>query len=152
MLNFSSIVFVHGLFGHYEKTWTYGKYKPEEDTMSKTKSDVDAKHKGDVESSERSSSIKKFWKKFGDHARSDAEDDKAILWPRDLLPLKIPDSRIFTWGYDVDIDHVFSSASKSSIYDHAGELANNLADERCGDEEVLLQVDFHQLLLLLSAS
>ncbi|KAL8650898.1 MAG: hypothetical protein Q9210_003548 [Variospora velana] len=53
----------------------------------------------------------------------------AIFWPRDLLPSVIQDVRIFTWGYDADIDG-FGSASQNTIHQHAGSLLSDLADQR----------------------
>ncbi|KAL8974760.1 MAG: hypothetical protein Q9197_000996 [Variospora fuerteventurae] len=53
----------------------------------------------------------------------------SIFWPRDLLPSVIQDVRIFTWGYDADIDG-FGSASQNTIHQHAGSLLSDLADQR----------------------
>lgn len=33
-----------------------------------------------------------------------------IFWPKDLLPVEIPNCRILSWGYDMDVDHATSSA------------------------------------------
>lgn len=50
-----------------------------------------------------------------------------VFWPRDLLPRVFPNSRIMTWGYDVTINHLISSSSKSSIYHHSETLLGDLA-------------------------
>lgn len=60
---------------------------------------------------------------------------KQIFWPQDLLPLKLPKSRIFTWGYDVDIDHPFGSASTATVFQHASNLLSDLTDVRMSWEE-----------------
>lgn len=52
-----------------------------------------------------------------------------VYWPRDLLPDKIPDARIYTWGYDADID-ALSSASRNTIHQHAVTLLSDLVDLR----------------------
>jgi len=53
-----------------------------------------------------------------------------VYWPRDLLPKRLPNARIFTWGYDVDIGRLFSSASGASIFHHAGTLLEDIAGAR----------------------
>lgn len=54
-----------------------------------------------------------------------------VFWPRDLLPNVVHDARIFTWGYDADIDGFASaSASQRTIYQHAGSLLSDIADQR----------------------
>ena len=117
ILTFYSIVFVHGLFGHRIDTWTY---KPD----------------GGSEN-ERKSKIGMLLKKLGRSGKPDARDGKPVFWPQDLLPSVIHDSRIFTWGYDVSIDHFLSSASQATLYDIAVRLAGNLVDERQNVDEVL---------------
>lgn len=39
------------------------------------------------------------------------------------------DVRIFTWGYDADIDN-FGSASQNTIHQHANNLLSDIADQR----------------------
>ena len=53
----------------------------------------------------------------------------STFWPQDLLPSVIPDARIFTWGYDADIDG-FGSRSQSTVNQHAVTLLSDLADQR----------------------
>ncbi len=65
-----SIVAVHGLNGHREKTWTAS---------------------------------------------------NGLLWLRDLLPTKIPNARIMTWGYDANTHSTFPT-SVQYINDHATTL------------------------------
>lgn len=43
------------------------------------------------------------------HSDSSTDDEpQTVFWPKELLPKErtIAKSRIFTWGYDVDINHV----------------------------------------------
>ena len=58
-----------------------------------------------------------------------------VFWPRDLLPRELPDCRVLSWGYDVDIDHALSSASTATVFQHATDLLSDLADARLSDEE-----------------
>ena len=57
----------------------------------------------------------------------------SVFWPHDLLPLAIPDARVFTWNYDADVHHWTSSASQNTIHQHAGNLLSDLAYLIAGD-------------------
>jgi hypothetical protein len=58
-----------------------------------------------------------------------------IFWPRDLLPKILPDARVFTWGYDVDIDNTISSASTATVFQQALNLLSDLADVRIEEDD-----------------
>jgi hypothetical protein len=73
-----SIVAVHGLNGHREKTWT-------------------------------------------------SKDN--VNWLKDLLPEKIPNARIFSWGYDANT-YSKSHVTVQYLYDHATTLISDLSLER----------------------
>ena len=60
--------------------------------------------------------------------------DSKTFWPQELLPIEHPNIRIFTWGYDVDIDHAFSGASTATVFQHAGNLLSDIADVRIPKE------------------
>jgi hypothetical protein len=64
------------------------------------------------------------------------------IWPADLLPKTLPVARILTWGYDVDVDHVLSSASTATVFQHASDLLSDLADVRMDETEVKRPVIF----------
>jgi len=54
-----------------------------------------------------------------------------VLWPNDLLPKDIPESRIFLFGYDSGITHLDqSSVTKTEIHSDAEDLCAKLAAER----------------------
>jgi len=74
------IIFLHGLTGDREKTWT---------------------HQGNETS-----------------------------WPQTLLPTKIPQARILTFGYDAYITHFQDIVSKNRIGDHAKTFLKELANKR----------------------
>ena len=48
------------------------------------------------------------------------------FWPQDLLPKAIPKARIVTWGYDVQVEQMLSSASQAIIFHHAQALLSDL--------------------------
>ena len=52
----------------------------------------------------------------------------STFWPQDLLPSVIPDTKIFTWGYDANVDGFLSSASQNTTHQHAQNLLSDLAD------------------------
>ncbi|KAI1462621.1 Alpha/Beta hydrolase protein [Annulohypoxylon moriforme] len=54
-----------------------------------------------------------------------------VLWPKDLLPKDIPDSRIFLFGYDTGIVHRDQpSVANTEIHSDANDLCAKLAAER----------------------
>ena len=71
-----------------------------------------------------------------DSGQSSLSSAKGTFWPKDLLSKVIPETRIFTYGYDVDINHIFSSASHATVFQHAATFLNDLANERVSTEAV----------------
>lgn len=70
------------------------------------------------------------------------EQTSKVFWPGHLLPKTLPNARIFTWGYDVDIDHAFSSASTATIFQHALNLLSDLTDVRISEAEIKRPIIF----------
>ncbi|EXA29670.1 hypothetical protein FOVG_18861 [Fusarium oxysporum f. sp. pisi HDV247] len=65
----------------------------------------------------------------GDREKTWTQD--GVLWPKDLLPQDIPESRIFLFGYDTGITHRDqSSVTKTEIHSDAEDLCAKLAAER----------------------
>ena len=97
---------VHGLFGHPESTWSYNSHE--------------IAHDDELRDKEHGPPPKK---------RLTSRRPKAcsIFWPRDLLPHVFPKARISTWGYDVQIERMFTSTSKASVFHHAQTLLIDLA-------------------------
>ena len=61
----------------------------------------------------------------GNRLRTWTKDN--ILWPRDLLPQKISNVRVMTFGYNANLANNYSTLS---IRDHATKLLANLRDKR----------------------
>ncbi|CAI7595185.1 unnamed protein product [Penicillium glandicola] len=82
------IVFVHGLTGNREKTWTH---------------------------------------------------ENGTLWPRDLLAKDLSQTRIMTFGYDVDIFNFTSITFSDRLYDHSQSLAYAVVSQRidCSTRPIL---------------
>ncbi|KAK0652759.1 hypothetical protein B0T16DRAFT_347215, partial [Cercophora newfieldiana] len=55
----------------------------------------------------------------------------SVYWPRDLLPITIPNGRILTYGYDTNLRHAFSRPlNQATVYDIAGDFLVALGAER----------------------
>lgn len=146
-----SIVFVHGLFGHPEDTWTGVRDKAPLD-LSTYPAVLTEPQSGNT-----SKSVS-FWKKGKNRLRPTSSDDRknadsnsaissdpivprsnlpdTLFWPKELLPIAIPEARIYTWGYDVDINHVFANAGQATTFQHSTTLLSDLANERVSVEDV----------------
>jgi hypothetical protein len=83
---YSSLIFVHGLTGDREKTWT--------------------------------------------------AKDVTEPWPKTLLPSKVPNARILTFGYDAYISDWRGMVSKNRIGNHAMNLLSSVASYREEDDTV----------------
>ena len=81
-----SIIFVHGLTGDREKTWT--------------------------------------------------AKDSSAPWPQTLLPSKVPDARILTFGYDAYVADWRGVVSKNRIGNHSMNLLTAVATFREDDDTV----------------
>ena len=107
-----SLVFVHGLGGHPENTWTY---EAEGKSSKRLKS---------LFVSSRSSKT----------SGGEAADQKSTstFWPRDLLAEQLPNVRLLTYGYDADPTQFFNSVNRMSLFNHATEMLTVIAGEREG--------------------
>lgn len=112
-------MFVHGFTGHPEKTWVHRR--------------GDARHRdeGDeTESAEPPSKVRRL-NPFSKLRQDPCNFQNAVYWPRDLVPVTIPNARILTYGYDTHIRHVFGPpVSKNTVYDIAWDFLVSLEAER----------------------
>ncbi|KAI1635272.1 hypothetical protein F4809DRAFT_614548 [Biscogniauxia mediterranea] len=49
------------------------------------------------------------------------------FWPKDLLPKELQNVRVFSFGYDANIEKFMSSTGKNSVQDHGANLLNDLS-------------------------
>lgn len=107
LLTHSSVVFIHGLQGHPEKTWTSANHTLRKRSFRKSSTDLSA-----------------------------VSSDKAIFWPYDFLSKEdsLAHARILTWGYDTHVvTDVFGAADEQNISQHGNNLMVALQQERKRD-------------------
>jgi pimeloyl-ACP methyl ester carboxylesterase len=113
----ASIVFIHGFTGHPERTWRH-----------KGEANYD-QNEPDQDGGERPSKIRKIFPLISSSQRSGAR--KPTYWPRDLVPIAVPNARVLTYGYDTHIRHWAGPAiNKSTVYDIAWDFLVSLEAAR----------------------
>lgn len=159
----SSVIFIHGLFGHPYKTWAQAPShsapaRPfairsssslsNPDNAAQNTADLPSPQDDNLSLKNKELSIDKLDESPRSQGeRSGSSVPEALFWPKTLLPSVIPNARIFTWGYDADVSGWLSSASQNSIHQHAGNLLGDLSDLRTGanDHSVPLIFVVHSL-------
>jgi hypothetical protein len=111
----SSIIFVHGLGGHPQRTW---ETKREEYPKDAEETPKDKKKR---------TFIKSIFAKNPNVAASKVTKNDLVFWPRDLLPAEIPNARILTYGYNADTySGLFQPGNKNSILQHGDDFSVKL--------------------------
>lgn len=112
------IVFIHGLQGHPESTWTYVENVQEDqvtpyDNQSRRTILGKALHLFRQDNSALTKEIRTFW-------------------PRDILPSDFPSARILTYGYASKISHFFGGdkPSHENLTENGKTFMNRLAAHR----------------------
>lgn len=131
----NSIVFVHGLFGDPRKTWSARRPQQRKRSVT-TFLKRHFSNDGKPSDPQKQTSLSRA-SSASDMSEAEStlqNEEKYLLWPQQLLPRKIPNSRIFTWGYPVKFRDI-AQASSATISQHAANLLSNLADARNSPEE-----------------
>ena len=103
------IVFVHGLQGHPEMTWTYSGKR---DKVPKP------------ESSKRATMRSMFRRETRGSSRHELDATQSIMfWPRDLLLNDVPKARILTYGHESKVSHFFGHSKPN--HDNLAENGRN---------------------------
>src|SRR6266536_5193132 len=126
--NIQSIIFVHGLWGHPKHTWETKAVPPSVRIVDNVPSSDATGRKNSFTKIMRSVSFQRLQYRKTPTSSSLATTSsgntslsvglsywempesnemtarpKKVFWPRDLLPLDIPEARILTYGYDADV-------------------------------------------------
>lgn len=116
--NRSSIVFVHGLTGHPEHTWSE---KQEVGRGQNEHNDNDGERRSKRQKLLPSATPPE--EEYGLH--------EPTYWPRDLVPIDVPNARVLTYGYDTSPTHCGGySMGKSTVQDIAWEFLIGLEAAR----------------------
>jgi hypothetical protein len=86
----------------------------------------------------------------GDRDRSWSVNN-AAPWPQSLLPSRVSNARIFTFGYDASVADVRRMVSQNRIANHSMNLLNAVATCRDDDDTVRSLCKLLQLLGSLAA-
>ena len=115
----SSIIFIHGLQGHPQETWSH-------------RTSAGSEAKAPTTTGKRS--FLQMLSDRGPDAQPTATEqthERCVFWPFDLLRGDCPNARIITWGYDSVITRFFDgAANQGSIFAHARDLLFALSRAR----------------------
>ena len=129
----TSVVFVHGLQGHPEHSWTCI-LKSGQPTSA---TPVRSTHKIDK---------LKLWAKQP-AKESNATKSNVTYWPRHFVGQDFPSARVVTWGYDSKVSDFFHGpANKNHIFAHSQDLLWDLTGIRRSNVRSKLHAkSFHQV-------
>jgi hypothetical protein len=116
-LLFDSIVFVHGLQGHPEKTWTFATPAPKKRSFLKSSTGL-----------------------------NNMSMHKPIFWPYELLSKEpaLANARLITWGYNTHVvADFFGTSDQQNISQHGNNLMVALQQERKRDVRVPHIIPWH---------
>jgi hypothetical protein len=68
------------------------------------------------------------------------------FWPRDLLPHSIDNAKIFSYGYDADIERFMGAAGLNTVHQHGRNLLNSLSDLLDQDEVRIPEASLEMLI------
>ena len=119
-LSTSSIVFIHGLQGHPQGTWSH-------------RTTVGSESIAPTRPAKRARLHEIFYRDPKAQPTTAAGNfhESCVFWPSDLLPEDCPNARIITWGYNSAITRFFDGAvNQGSIFAHAKDLLFDLSRAR----------------------
>lgn len=135
------IVFVHGLQGYWEKTWTYHAQESQTETLGKNPRWSPARRLlGRGES-----------KKNKENMKYSASTPKTVstdlFWPKNLLCQEpsCNKARVMMYGYDSKVWQGSDGVNSSTITDHGENLLNGIASLRTSDMNRPLMFITHSL-------
>ncbi|KAI9861261.1 MAG: hypothetical protein M1813_005434 [Trichoglossum hirsutum] len=135
------IVFVHGLQGHPQDTWTYklkSARSPPEQALSPPPK-VSKSYKIQTPGSFRifpkreHPELVPLEEVDVDQTDINGEESgqgKDVFWPRDLLKGDFPKARIVTFGYNTNITRGYHAAHQGNIFSYARDLLYGLEEKR----------------------
>jgi hypothetical protein len=147
----ASVVFVHGLFGHPQRTWTGCKQPETRIAFNSTQvsnipgrldqstgvgrlsvtTDPEAEPEVTNETSSREISPQGFERPFSsmlDCSQIVGLQAGEVFWPESMLPTVLPEARILTWGYDADVDAFNTSVGHNNVEQHSTDLLTDIAN------------------------
>ena len=130
----SDIVFIHGLQGHAEETWTH---------IERTKvKDQDASQATGTRRSIFGKTLNLLRLHHGTH-----NEEVRTFWPRDILHVDFPRARIYTYGYPSKISYFFGSGrpNHDNLTDNGRTFPNGLAARRLAAQGRPLMLITHSL-------
>jgi len=65
------------------------------------------------------------WKTWADDAAPGRKEDRPF-WPKKLLPKHIENTRVFSFGYDADVNKFMASAGQNTVFQHGTNLLHDL--------------------------
>jgi hypothetical protein len=110
-----SVIFVHGLGGSPQRTWTKGRKRSS--PPSKSRKSWTSILKGHVQRQELA-------------ALSDIPKEQNVSWPRDLLPNIVNNVRIMTYGYDSKPFRFGKTVNQNTISEHARNMLSGIQRQR----------------------
>jgi hypothetical protein len=124
-----SIILVHGLEGHPERTWTYSAKRNNQDDSPAHIRPSQSRLGRFFGSSPRNLTPSPHRSHQREWDQGSLQDT-SVFWPGQFLPEDFPTARIMTYGYDSHISHFFKGpATQSHILAQGRDLLNRL--ERC---------------------
>ena len=133
------IVFIHGLQGHPEHTWTHVEKVQREESK-------DSDDSGTAGNSVHKSIFRKGFRSVGIGKQTEQREVRTF-WPRDILPNDFPRARILTYGYASQVSCFFGKGKPNhdNLTENGRRFLNALAAERYEEQGRPLIILTHSL-------